>query len=376
VAAETTELSRAGDRRRAGGRERTLEPGGAEVLTPAVRRALALLRCPATGAPLSLDDGFLVGANGVSRYPILNGIPVLIAEERSLFDVGQLGGAGERPRDGGTPTARLKRSLGRAMQLIHSLPPTRSRNVADMRNYRYLALLLRECFLSVVRCQRVLVVGGRVAGAGTREILDQPDLELLETDIAPGPRTQLLCDAHDLPFAAGAFDAVVVQAVLHTVVDPVRVASEVHRVLSDGGLVYSEAPFIQQVMEGAFDFHRFTHLGHRRLWRHFDEIRSGAQCGPGMALLWSIAYFLQAFVGRRRIARGLIARLVTLGAFWLKYLDEFLVSQPGGIDAASGTFFLGRRRETPIPDREIVRGYRGVGPRGQVLPRSAGERRS
>jgi hypothetical protein len=130
---------------------------------------------------------------------------------------------------------------------------------------------------------------------------------------------------------------------------------------------------VQQVTEGAFDFHRFTHLGHRRLWRHFDEIQSGAQCGPGMALLWSITYFLQAFVGRRRIPRGLIARLVTLGGFWLKYLDDFLVSRPGGIDAASGTYFLGRRRETPVSDREIVRGFRGVGPRGQVLPKVAAE---
>ena len=49
---------------------------------------------------------------------------------------------------------------------------------------------------------------------------------------------------------------------------------------------------------------------------------------------------------------GAIAeRAVALGGFWVKYLDEFLVRRPGGIDAASGTFFLGTRRETPVPDR-------------------------
>jgi hypothetical protein len=161
----------------------------------------------------------------------------------------------------------------------------------------------------------------------------------------------------------------VVQAVLESVVEPGRVAQEIHRVLAEGGLVYSEAPFIQQVHEGAYDFNRFTHLGHRRLWRHFDELRSGAQCGPGMALLWSVEYFLQTFAGNRRLARGMIARLVTLGGFWLKYLDDFLARRPAGIDAASGTFFLGRRRESAIPDREIVHGFRGIPPRGQHLPR-------
>jgi SAM-dependent methyltransferase len=168
----------------------------------------------------------------------------------------------------------------------------------------------------------------------------------------------------------GSFDAVVIQAVLESVVDPGRVAREVHRVLGEGGLVYSEAPFLQQVHEGAYDFNRFTQLGHRRLWRYFDELRSGAQCGPGMALVWSVEYFLQAFAGNHRLARGLVSRFVTLAGFWLKYFDDFLARRPAGVDAASGTFFLGRWREAPIPDREIVRAFRGVPPRGQRLPRS------
>lgn len=345
-----------------------LEQQGADAVGSALSELLPALRCPATGVALSVDDGHLVGANGTPRYPILDGTPVLIAEERSLFDVTHPTVAPRDRRDGRGALRSLRQSLERVSEVAYSLPPTRARNVAAKRNYRHLVWLLRERSSAVGEKQRVLVVGGRVAGAGTMEILDHPDLEILETDVAFGPRTQLVCDAHDLPFADSTFDAVIIQAVLGSVVDPGRVASEVHRVLSDGGLLYSEAPFVQQVTEGAFDFHRFTHLGHRRLWRHFDEIRSGAQCGPGMALLWSILYFVQAFVGRRRIARGLIARLVTLGAFWLKYFDDFLVTEPGGIDAASGTFFLGRRRETPIPDREIVRGFRGVPPRGQDLP--------
>jgi SAM-dependent methyltransferase len=326
------------------------------------------LRCPATGSPLSRDGDFLIAAQGKRRYPIVDGVPVLIAEDRSLFDI-EL--AAEPPgREAGRPGvgARVRRAGHALLELLLSALPTRSRNVAAADNYRTLARLLRERSSPGTR-PLLLVVGGRIVGAGTEEILDRPDIDVVETDVALGPRTQLVCDAHDLPFAGGSFDAVVVQAVVGSVLDPDRVAAEIHRVLREDGLVYSEAPFIQQVTEGALDFHRFTHLGHRRLWRYFDEISSGAQCGPGMALLWSLQHFAQAFVGGRRLTRALVGRIVLLGAFWLKYFDDFLVRLPGGIDGASGTFFLGRRRETALPDREIVRGFRGTLRRGQRLPK-------
>jgi hypothetical protein len=93
-----------------------------------------------------------------------------------------------------------------------------------------------------------------------------------------------------------------------------------------------------------------------------------------MALLWSLEYFLRAFAGRRRLLRGLVSRTVTLLFFWLKYVDDFLVSRPAGLDAASGTFFLGRRRSQPLTDREIVHAFKGVRPRGQRLPRLRGAR--
>jgi hypothetical protein len=155
---------------------------------------------------------------------------------------------------------------------------------------------------------------------------------------------------------------------LDRVLDPQRVASEVHRVLAADGLVYSEAGFVRQVDAGAFDFNRFTHLGHRRLWRFFDEVDSGAQCGPGTALLWSTEYFLRAFVGESRPMRAAVERVVALAGFWLKYVDLILAKRPGGFDAAAGTFFLGARRTTPVPDRVIVASFRGILPDGQRLP--------
>ena len=43
-----------------------------------------ILRCPVTGSRLRLESGWLVGETGGLRYPIREGIPVLLAEEAKL----------------------------------------------------------------------------------------------------------------------------------------------------------------------------------------------------------------------------------------------------------------------------------------------------
>jgi SAM-dependent methyltransferase len=312
---------------------------------------LPLLRCPATGSPLALAGGSLSTPDGARVYPIVDGVPILIARERSLFD----------PADyGQTPRASLRgrvRRLPKQLALgLLALLPTIGRNLVGRENVQRLLALLRAGAAPGTPV-RVLVVGGGKLGVGMEALLSAPDIELVQTDVALTPSIAIVCDGHDLPFADGVFDAVVCQAVLEHVLDPQRVAAEIWRVLAPTGFVYSEVPFMQQVHAGAFDFTRFTHLGHRRLWRFFDEIASGADSGPGMALAWGILYFVRSLTPRR--LWPLTRRAAVLSVFWLKYLDGWLVRRPEALDAASGTFFLGRRRETAVDDREIVGGYRG-----------------
>ena len=190
------------------------------------------------------------------------------------------------------------------------------------------------------------------------QILANPAVDLVETDVQLAPRTQLVCDAHQLPFAGSSFDGVIAQAVLEHVLDPYRCVAEIHRVLKDGGVVYVETPFMQQVHEGRHDFTRFTHLGHRRLLREFDEISSGATGGPAMALAWSIRHLLISMAPSKRwsMAFGGLARLF----FWLKYVDKLVIDKPAALDAASGYFFLGRKSGRVLPDRDLLELYRGI----------------
>jgi SAM-dependent methyltransferase/uncharacterized protein YbaR (Trm112 family) len=313
---------------------------------------LELLRCPTTGQPLtpSSDGALLADGQGIA-YPVVDGVPVLISERRSTFRI-----ADYQTHPGYSPTGS---DHGRLLDRLDRWLPSLTLNLGSRENFELLAQLLRRQ-PSDGRRKRVLIVGAGSGGEGSEAILGDPHLECVETDVALGRRTQVVCDAHDLPFAAGAFDAVVCQAVLEHVLDPVRVAGEIHRVLRPLGLVYSEVPFMQQVHGGAYDLTRFSLVGHRRLYRCFDEIRSGVQGGPGMALGWSLWYLLRT-IARTRKGRGIAFLFARVVFSWLKYLDRWLGDRPGAVDAASGTFFLGRRRDDAVSDRAILAAYRGAG---------------
>jgi SAM-dependent methyltransferase len=287
------------------------------------------LRCPATGARLQRGGAVMRTEDGAREYPIVDGVPVLIAPERSLF---------------GVPTRPEPR---RGLRRLASRLPRDSHNVGTD------ALVAQLRSLLPAR-PRVLVVGGGTLGAGMAPLLDDPAVDATETDVWLGPRTEIVCDGHDLPFADGTFDAVICQAVLEHVLDPPRVVAEIHRVLRPDGLVYAEIPFMQQVHEGAHDVTRYTYVGQRRLFRDFDEVAAGAVCGPAMAFAWSLRYLTVTVFGRRA------AHLVPLLTFWLPRLDRWLIRQPGALDAASSIGFLGRRRETPLTDAEVIAAYRGV----------------
>jgi SAM-dependent methyltransferase len=308
---------------------------------------LEILRSPDSARSLTADGPRLVTENGAEQFPVIAGVPVLLGSD-SLFTADRYS---DRP-EGPGPAARARAMAKRML-------PSLSHNLAARRNYARLRDLLHEGAPPSTR-RRVLVVGGSIVGEGFEVLLDDPLLDLVETDVARGPRTAIVCDAHFLPFADGVFDAVVCQAVLEHVADPPRVAAEMRRVLRTGGLMYSEIPFMQQVHEGAHDFTRYSLTGHRRLFRDFDEIDSGATAGPGMALGWALRAFAIGLVGGRRGARAAANLLVTLTAFWLKYLDRLLLRDAAGLDGASGTYFLGRASSARTSDRDIVAGYRGA----------------
>jgi SAM-dependent methyltransferase len=237
-------------------------------------------------------------------------------------------------------------------RLLRHLVPNLGFNLRSKKNFGRLAKTLAE----LSRRPRVLVLGAGHGGAGMEVLERHGPVELIKTDVSLGPGIDVICDAHDLPFLSETFDGVIAQAVLEHVLDPYRCVQEIHRVLRPGGLVYAETPFMQQVHGGSYDFTRFTFLGHRRLFRMFEEIAAGSAGGPATVLAWSYEYLLLSFV-RNRPGRAGVRIFARFTAFWLKYIDLYLIARPAALDAAWGYFFFGRKAQGAISDRDLLRLY-------------------
>ena len=245
------------------------------------------IRCPKCSSNVERFENSLNCLNKECRavFPIINNIPVLINEENSVFKIDDFA----EKRD-----TTIKTDESRIKKIVKSIIPSISKNLKAKENYGFFVKNLKSPL------PRVLILGSGIKGEGVDVILNNSSIELYESDVSFGKRTKFIIDAHNIPFPNDYFDGVIIQAVLEHVVDPFKCVQEIYRVLQMDGIVYAETPFMQQVHEGKYDFHRFTHLGHRRLFRNFSEIDSGAMCGPGMALAWSYCYFIYSFSSSKK----------------------------------------------------------------------------
>lgn len=302
------------------------------------------LLCPSTKANLKASGDYLESViNQTVRYPIIDDIPILINDENSLFSIDEF-------IKKANTTFDLKPN--KAKKKLSKLIPRISANVKAEVNYNKICEMLPSG-------SRILIIGGSIKGQGIDTIYSNESFDIVGSDVSFGPYTSLISDAHDIPFEDEVFDCVIIQAVLEHVLDPQRCVSEVHRVLKQSGLVYAETPFMQQVHMKQYDFTRFTHLGHRRLFRYFEEVDSGPVCGPGMALAWSYSRFLMSFTSSKMMSRFLII-FAKFTAFFLKYFDYYLIDKPGSYDAASALFFMGKKSHEALSDRDLIKQFRGM----------------
>lgn len=203
---------------------------------------------------------------------------------------------------------------------------------------------------------RVLVVGSGSKGDGTEKLWTNSAIMLYGVDVYVSPSVSIVCDAHYLPFADQEFDGVWIQAVLEHVVEPQKVVGELFRVLKEGGVLYAETPFIQQVHEGAYDFTRFTVVGHRFLFRRFRSIDFGPLNGAEVGLLWSIKYFLIAIFRNITLSK-IITRLLEIPLIPFRWLT----SDESRFDSCSGSFFLGIKESNyQMSHKQLIGLYRGM----------------
>jgi len=315
-------------------------------LQPSIR---VLLRCPACESMLADAAESLICTNTacLAIFPIVNGVPVLINEKTSIFRIRDF-------VDGHSTTSAPRPKL---IEMLDRLMPSICVNTVAEANYaRFRGLLAGRDHL--IR-PRVLVIGAGVEGVGFQALRSQSSLDLVETDVSIAANISVVLDAHDIPFCDETFDGIIAQAVLEHVLDPYRCVAEIWRVLRPAGAVYAETPFMQQAHAVPYDFTRFTYLGHRRLFRRFEEVDSGIATGPGMALAWAYYYFLRSFA-KSTWTRRVLSALGQLTGFWVKYFDRFVLTNEAAFDAAAGYFFMGRKSDQVLSDSDLLASFRGA----------------
>jgi len=310
------------------------------------KRVAPLLNCPACKSKLNIQI-HLTCVDCHRTYPIVDGVPILINEDKSIFRIEEIIKASKMSYHG------LSHQMTTSLK---KMVPNISENWVEEKNLCRLSKLMRQN----IDCPLVLILGCGAKGKRLDALLHDESIDLVASDVYQGDGIDLVCDAHDIPFQDVCFDGVLIQAVLEHVVDPWRCVSEIYRVLKPNGLVYAETPFMQQVHMRCYDFTRFTHLGHRRLFKRFSEIDSGMSGGPGMALAWAYQHFLTSFFRNKRLRK--FARVFAgFTSFWLKYFDKFCFNDsPQAMDAALGFYFLGCKTNSILNDCDLLKLYEGI----------------
>jgi uncharacterized protein YbaR (Trm112 family)/SAM-dependent methyltransferase len=315
------------------------------------------LCCPACRGNLTQKSDKLFCQNSYCNleYPIISDIPIMINDNNSIFSISDF----EKQK---TTTFRSVKKKWKSYlkKVVYRIIPSISNNLSSKRNFKEIVSLLKS-----IENPKVLIIGGGVITTGTGILINTEGIISVESDVSFGPRTELILDSHNIPFSDRTFDAVILQAVLEHVIDPFVCISEVERVLKDSGIVYVATPFMQQVHMGRYDFTRFTYLGHRRLLRKFKEIDAGISAGPGVALAWSIKFFLRSLF-KNKTLQIIMEILTGLLFFWLKYIDYLTVNNNASYEAASSYYFIGRKHTGyHLSDSELLKSFIGVNKYGK-----------
>jgi SAM-dependent methyltransferase len=171
---------------------------------------------------------------------------------------------------------------------------------------------------------------------------------MVNLEIAPAPGIDVVGVAEALPFTDGAFDGVVLQAVLEHVRNADATLSEMARVMTPGAFALVDVPFIQAYHASPHDYRRYTKLGLRTaIERTGLEVKAtGVSAGPASALSWILAEVLSLlFQGKhpgqtRRKASRAAAGFLTLP---VRRMDRWLDTREHADIAASGVWATATR---------------------------------
>ena len=161
---------------------------------------------------------------------------------------------------------------------------------------------------------------------------------VIDVDAAVFGPTDVVGDAHHLPFADETFDLVVAMNAFEHYADPPAVVARLHRLLKPGGLVFLHTAFLQPLHEAPHHYYNTTRFG---LERWFAGVRD-ARPHRLRQLLARLHAVVAGLRGRGDPGRGRVGRG---GARVPGHADGPVLRLLARSDAAHGRRRLGRVRE-------------------------------
>lgn len=301
-----------------------------------------VLVCPQCRSPLQVRDRALTCADG-HRYPVADGRPVLIPDA-AAFTVEQVA-----DRTGTYFDARAEESLTKARWRRRLPALGRNRRATTYEDEVARAIVSLP---APDGARRGVVIGCGERGAS--RVARHGSVEWLLTDVDLHYGAQLAADVMSLPLADASVDVVVAEHVLEHVLDPVRAAREIERVLRPGGLVVATAPFAFPWHGAPIDFFRMTASGMRALFRGCEVAYLAPGMGDGSALGYGVSTALTGVGGTGRLGRRVRYVAVRLAVAPLKHLDRFGRTDGRGSHFAAEHQLLARRVEHVLTDREVL----------------------
>jgi SAM-dependent methyltransferase len=197
---------------------------------------LPLLQCPLSKKLLQQREHALVSDNGICSYPLRNGVPIFIANPDSV----------------------------RIYPSNHASNP------------------LSEDASSFIKSARGRVLNLSAGGSNVKE----PNVVELEYGLFRN--TDVVGDAHSLPFRDGVFSACVCMNAFEHYRCPRTVLAEVHRVLEPGGRLFLHTAGLQPLHESPFHFYNVTRYGLEEWLKNFEILELGVSSNfnPVYALAW------------------------------------------------------------------------------------------
>ncbi len=282
-----------------------------------------ILACPTCRGPLADDVDGLACEPCAVRYPVRDGVPILLA------------GAVAAPE--GIRSSRIEVGQSawvRAAKRIIRVPsPTFETGQLRAQLPSFLARFPHEAVLA------------SVGSADLRYGRNLTNIDLIHT-----PGVDLVGDATRLPLATGSVDGIVCRRVLEHVRKPSMAVTEFLRVLKPGGMVWCEIPFMQGFHPTPTDFQRYTRDGLEDLFDQFEIVDSGVALGPSSTLSWVLREYLAIlFAFNSPLLYRINERLFSWLTLPVKFLDVF-TSRSRFAGQIASSFYIVARKPAAAPD--------------------------